>query len=212
MAKLAAALVLLSLAGAAPAAEVPPIPSPAQGLTLGVRAAYAIPTGNLFEGSSLSSAFDGALPLQLDLGYRFDRHFSAGLFASWAHGFPNDCPAGVSCSGSSTRVGLEIFYTLDQQGSLRPWFGAGMGYEWLKAKTTGAQTGEITFSGFEWIDLQVGGDFPLSPRVWAGPFFMLTAARFADADASGSGSASIPSGQRRFHTWLMLGLKGHYEL
>jgi hypothetical protein len=213
MGKLAKALVVLALGGTAAAAEVPPIPSPAQGLDLGARVAWAFPAGNLAEGLSLSGAFTGALPLQLDVGYRFDRHFSAGLFFSWAPGFPNDCPAGSTCSGSSTRLGLEVFYTLDRQGSLRPWFGAGAGYEWLRTEEkAGAGTARATLSGFEWIDLQVGGDFAATPSAWFGPYFMFTAGKFADIDLASVGTQSVASGQQRMHYWLVLGLRGHYEL
>lgn len=210
--------IALGLSAALPAAaQVPPIPSPAQGPTLGARIGYGLPAGNLLEGASLSGAFKGSLPLQLDLGYRFDRHFSAGFYFSWAAAFAKNCDPGASCSGTSTRLGIEAAYALDRQGGMRPWLGIGVGYEWLAVKeSAGGSTVKATLSGFEWLNLQLGGDFEVSPRFWLGPYLLVTFSEAADADLSGggllpSGSASIPSSQRRFHEWITIGVRGTFD-
>lgn len=207
--------VVALLAVGPASAQVPPIPAPAQGLSLGARVAWAIPAGNIGAGESLGGALSGALPLQLDLSYRFDRHFSAGFLFSYAPGFVNNCPPGDSCSGRSTRFGLQAIYTLDPAGSLRPWLGIGIGYEWLKLKQTSAGIAySDTFAGFEWVNLQVGGDFSLTPRLWVGPYAAVTFASFSDLDSAVgglSGSASIPSADRRLHEWIMVGLRATYE-
>ncbi len=203
------ALALALAAGAASAQGVPPIPAPAQGVTLGVRAAWAIPAGNATAGTSLGSEFSGAVPLSLDLLYRFDRYFSAGFYFTYAPGFAKDCPSGATCSPSFTRFGLEALYTLDRSGSLRPWFGIGVGYEWLRLDTP---VGSGTLSGFEWANLQLGGDFAVTPRFFVGPYVAISFGQLTDASGSGTGSGtSIPSGDRRFHEWITVGLRGQYE-
>jgi opacity protein-like surface antigen len=207
-----AALALALSAGVANAqGVVPPIPAPAQGVTLGARAAWAIPAGSSAAGFTLGSDFTGAVPLSLDLLYRFDRYFSAGFYFTYAPGIAKDCPSGATCSQSFTRFGLQAAYTLDRSGSLRPWFGIGVGYEWLRLDIPG---GSGTLSGFEWANLQVGGDFAVTARFFVGPYVGVSFGQFSDASGSlfGTGSgASIPSGERRFHEWITVGLRGLYE-
>ncbi len=196
---------LLSARGAS--AQVPPVPAPPQGVSLGVRAAWGIPVGNLDSGLSAGSAFTGALPLQLDLGYRFDRHFSAGFYFSYAPGFANDCPPGGTCSATSTRFGLQATYTLDPQGSLRPWFGISVGYEWISLEQTVAGlTASDTLSGFEWANLQVGGDVALTARLFLGPYAAISFGTLSNSDAG-----SIPASERRLHEWITVGLRAYYE-
>ncbi len=206
-----AALLAAGRAGA----QVPPIPAPPQGPSLGARVAWGFPAGNIVSGESLSGALSGALPLQLDLSWRFDRHFSAGFLFSYAPGFVNACPPGDSCSGRSTGFGLQAIYTLDPAGALRPWLGIGVGYQWLKLEQTSAGIVYAdTFSGFQWVDLQVGGDLSLTSRLWVGPYAAMTFATFSDVSASAgglAGSGSIPSGDRRLHEWIVVGLRATYE-
>jgi opacity protein-like surface antigen len=197
------AALALALAAVPASAQVPPIPAPAQGVTLGARAAWAIPAGNSTAGRSLGSDFSGAVPLSLDLLYRFDRYFSAGFYVTYAPGFAKDCPAGSTCSQSFTRFGLQAAYTFDRSGSLRPWLGIGVGYEWLHLDVP---AGSGTLSGFEWANLQVGGDFAATARLFVGPYVAMSFGQFSDASA-----ASIPSGDRRFHEWITVGLRAQYE-
>lgn len=190
-------------------AQVPPVPAPPQGISVGARVAWAFPAGTLLADSSLGSSFSGVLPLQLDLLYRFDRHFSAGFYLAYAPGFTKNCPLGDSCSGAGTSFGLQVFYTLDAQGALRPWFGFGMGYEWLKLEqTSAAVTSSTTLSGFQWANLQVGGDFSLTARLFLGPYAALSFATFSEASPGGS----IASSARHLHEWITVGLRATYEL
>jgi len=205
-------IAALALVAGPASAQVPPIPAPAQGVTLGARAAWAIPAGNATSGSSLGGDFQGAVPLSLDLLYRFDCYFSAGFYFTYAPGFAKDCPPGMTCSQSFTRFGLQAIYTLDRSGSLRPWLGIGVGYEWLNLKTSsGGVTASGSLSGFEWVNLQVGGDFAVTPRFFVGPYVAVSFAQFSDASGSAGSGASIPSGDRRFHEWIMAGLRAQYE-
>lgn len=201
-----AAAALLAVGQAS--AQVPPVPAPPQGMSVGARAAWAIPAGTLLGTSSLASSFSGAVPLQLDVLYRFDRHFSAGAWFAYAPASAKNCPPGDSCSGTGTSFGLQIFYTLDAQGALRPWFGFGMGYEWLKLEQTSAGvTSSTTLSGFQWANLQVGGDFSLTARFFLGPYAALSFATFSESSPGGS----IPSTDRHLHDWITVGLKATYE-
>lgn len=184
-------------------AQVPPKPSPLQGVDIGARVAWAIPTGDAFAGQSLGGELNGALPLQLDLGYRFDRHFWAGFDLSFAPASLKSCGAAGSCSGRDTRVGLQVAYRLDRQGSLRPWLGLGVGYEWLHLDRSPAVPA-FTLSGFEWVNLQLGGDFALNPRIWMGPFLTVALGGFTESDAGPVSS--------RVHAWIMLGWKTSFEL
>jgi hypothetical protein len=205
----AAALLAASFAFQVHAQE-----SPESGLTLGAKVGYALPMGEADKGEKLGDLFSGMVPLQAELGYRLDRSWSVGLYAQY--GFVSVksslCPAGVSCSGVSTRLGVQGQYTFDRTPGVRPWLGAGVGFEWTSIRVSAGGASEtLKIDGTEYLNLSAGGDWLVSPRLWAGPFITLTIAQYSTVSALGQ-SVTIPSDQKRLHQWLILGVKGSLEL
>ena len=78
MKKLVAAAALLATFTAAPA-----LADADRGLTLGLRASYGVPLGTAGDGESLADLTSGAVPVQIDVGYRFTQHWQAGAYFAW---------------------------------------------------------------------------------------------------------------------------------
>src|SRR5580658_9419437 len=68
------------------------------GLQAGVRLAYTDGLGVIYQGLNLSDAASGALPLLLDVGWRFLPELYVGVYGQFAPVFlktyPATCPAG----------------------------------------------------------------------------------------------------------------------
>ncbi len=106
---------------------------------------------------------------------------------------------------SSLSTNTRCWKSTVPEGGLRPWLGIGVGYEWLHLdRALGGVHAASTLSGFEWVNLQLGGDFAVNPRLWMGPFVTVALGDFSDSDAG-----SISS---RVHAWIMVGWKTHFEL
>ena len=156
----------------------------AQGaIELGLRVGYGYPVGN--EGAiagasntSLHDEFSGMIPLWIDAGFRANPNVYVGVFFQYGFAFVNkgqnpQCgPGGLSCSGKDLRLGLNAHYHFSPGESFDPWVGVGAGYEWLsfEASANGASV-SATAGGFEFGNLQLGGDFAVAPNFGIGPFF-----------------------------------------
>lgn len=198
---LLSAAVLLSSAPAFAHAA----PDPERGLSLGGRIGFAIPAGDIVSGSALNEDISGAIPLQLDLVYRISRNVGIGGYVSYAFGITKNCPSGVSCSASSTRLGVQGIYLFDASPTTRPWVGLGLGYEWLEMKVgTGGFTASVKPAGFEFLNLQGGVDFLVSPRFWLGPYALVTIAQYSDLPTGVTASKST-------HEWIVLGAKASFD-
>jgi hypothetical protein len=121
---------------------------------------------------------------------------------------------GVSCKGSDVRFGVEGTYSFSPGQSFNPWIGLGTGYEWVNLQG-GSSTGngEFTFHGWEYFNLQVGGDFSLS-RVFAlGPYTSFGLGQYSSTSVTlGSTTFSGDVASKKVHAWLQLGVKGTFNL
>lgn len=191
----------------------------ASGISLGVRAGYGIPMGDLDSGESMTDfVASGQIPLQLDAMYRFTRNWSVGLYFQYGFSFVPDtmCPSGfgLSCSASDVRLGAQLHYRFDSTGFV-PWVGFGIGYEWFSATLSGpGGSGDYSFDGLEYLNLQLGGDWLLSPNFRLGPYVQFTIAQYDNAEINMLGtplfSGSIPN--KAVHEWLQFGVKGTFDL
>ena len=230
----ATALALLLGAGAL-AAEPPPSdalepflepprePAADQGVTLGLRVAYAIPFGSYrgTPGSGLGDFISGALPLQVDAGYRFKQFYFGGFFQYAPAFLPSSLPltgtlvcsaSEVSCTGHFIRLGAEVQYSIRPRTVISPWVGLGFGYEWAHGEASSpTEAAGLTLSGFEFANLQGGVDFPLGKGFRLGPYAMLTIAQYGSASGSATGlqggTASASIEDKAFHEWLHLGAR-----
>lgn len=206
--RLAALCLLLgALSAAAGQLEQSQLP-PERGVYLGVRAAYAFPLGRFDNGPDkayLADIFSSAIPLQLDLGYRFTPHLRAGVYAVRAPVQTSSFCEEGRCSGGSTRVGVSAEYHMRPYDRVDGWAGLGVGHEWTHYAVGNV---EGHYSGFEWMVLQTGADFRVQPRLVLGPYFSWTFSHYSKLEArvgTGTGSESIR--QRALHGWMMFGAR-----
>lgn len=189
------------------------------GISLGLRLGYGIPMGDFDGGdpatatpsTALGDVLSGQVPLQIDAMYRFDPNWSLGLY--FQYGFAsvsnNFCGTGYSCSASDTRFGVQVHYRFTSQGFV-PWVGLGLGGEWSTITVeAGGISADIKASGFEYVNLQVGGDFFLSPAFRLGPYAQIS---FAQYDTISAAGFSFSVANKTMHEWLQIGLKGTFDL
>lgn len=185
---------------------------PDSGVSVGLRAAFGIPMGSSSEGNSLSDSISSAVPLHVDLGYRFNPNLYLGAFfqyafASLASAAKAAC-APASCSASDIRFGADVIYSFTPAAKLSPWAGIGLGYEIGKiTASAGGTNADVTFKGFEFAHLGLGLDYRVSARFRAGPFATISLAQYSSFEAA-SQSVDLP---KAMHEWLQLGIKGTFD-
>lgn len=214
---------LISITVAAMAAA--PARADDSGFTLALRAGYGIPMGDILVdqgvAESLSDNISGKIPLWIDVGYRINKAVFVGAYFQYGIGFVNEstafggaCQLGASCSAYNMRFGIEGIYNFSPDASFAPWAGLGVGYEIanLSAEFAG-QKASGTVRGFEYVNLQVGGDYKVSPTFSVGPYVAFSLAQFSEQDVEIPGqptlSGSIP--ETAMHEWLQLGVKGTFN-
>lgn len=126
-----------------------------------------------------------AIPLVLDLDYRFSPNWGAGVFGEL--GFPrvsiDDEEASYAAGGHHYRVGIEAQYHAKSESRVEPWLGVGFGYDVLRATyhetssywdklnpTPDHASRPLRASGFELGHLRLGIDFRIFPAFAIGPF------------------------------------------
>jgi hypothetical protein len=125
------------------------------------------------------------------------------------------CPSGADCSASDLRFGVQGQYHLSPVETLDPWFGLGIGYESasMTAKA-GGQEAKTSYSGLEFLNLQAGLDYKLSPAFGVGPFLSFSLGQYSSYDVTVPGmgklSGSIP--EKAMHEWLTIGVRGAFTL
>ncbi|HEU5478343.1 MAG TPA: outer membrane beta-barrel protein, partial [Candidatus Tumulicola sp.] len=153
------------------------------GVEVGLRAGYAIPLGDAAGGNpstSLSNIYSGMIPIQVDAGYRFTPNMMVGAYFAYGITMLNTgngsllqgcSQSGVSCSGSNLMFGAQFHYHLMPDQTIDPWAGIGIGYEIASiSESAGGQSAGESFSGFQFVNLQVGGDYKVMPNLGVGPF------------------------------------------
>ncbi|MBF5041785.1 hypothetical protein FGE12_05240 [Aggregicoccus sp. 17bor-14] len=209
LSRLACLSLLLALPAAADQLEPSQLP-PERGVYVGARASYGFPLGRFNakpDQTFLSDSYDGSLPLQLDLGYRFNRYVRAGAYASYALVKPSSfC---VDCRASSVRYGVSAELHVTPEMSTDAWAGLSAGYEQSALLTTQKGTEvESRYTGLELFALQGGADYRLAPNWSLGPTLTWTFARYSTLHArigDGQGSESVQN--RALHCWMMFGAR-----
>jgi opacity protein-like surface antigen len=218
----------------APAPEAtapPPATAPAAGpngaavaprgaLELGLRIGFGYPVGSegAVAGASNNSLHDdisGMIPVWIDAGWRANPNVYVGLFFQYGFAFVNndqnpDCAqSGVSCSAKDLRLGVNVHYHFSPGESFDPWVGVGAGYEWLALDVSaGTLTASETAGGFEFGNLQLGGDFAVAPNLGIGPFFAITLAEYNHL----SGNTDADLATKSIHGWVMGGVRGVFDI
>jgi hypothetical protein len=185
------------------------------------RVAVGFPIGNATGattrtpgGTSVADLVAWSVPLELELGARIGPAFVGG-YVSYGFGKAGSAlEGGTSRSASNVRVGFEVLWHIGPDRAVDPWFGVGVGYEWLNL-SIGGTGGAITGSarGFEWVNLQLGIDFTLGRNFRLGPFVRSRVGQYDTAslglinsqggEAGGTGDIQSKS----IHTWIDVGLR-----
>jgi outer membrane protein W len=171
---------------------------------LGLRLGYGLPMGSIMKGDKMSDAFSGMIPIWLDVGYMVTPNIMVGVYGNYGIVSLKDCSG--DCSASQLRFGVQGQYHISPAEKLDPWFGLGIGYEKMSVKA-GGDDGSI--SGMEYLNLQAGLDYKLSPAFGLGPFLSFSLGQYGSA-SSGGVSADIP--ETAMHQWLTLGVRGAFNL
>jgi hypothetical protein len=175
------------------------------GFAVGLRAGWAFPIGDLNATTSLGTQVAGQIPVWLEAGWRLNKNLYVGLYGQRGFGFSNNCPIGSDCSTSGWRLGVEGIYNLLPDGVAQPWAGLGVGYEWLSTSRAGE---DLSYKGWELINLQVGLDFALSKQFSIGPFASISLfGKYTSVSANGVSNDLSAS-----HNWLQTGLRATFKL
>jgi hypothetical protein len=179
---------------------------------VGLRLAYAVPLGEAVVGDPLRRTFTGAVPLQVEGGWRAGPWYG-GLcfqyaFAQLAGSFTRAFPG---ARAADLLFGAEGRYALSALGPARPWVGAGAGWEWATFSVRGVEAGTLRLSGPEG-SLGAGADLPLPRGGGAvGPFLAAHLGSYSQVRADGPGGAVDRALARRsVHLWLQLGVRGSF--
>ena len=217
-----------------------PSEAAAQGETkfeLGLRTGYGIALGKATgeADDNMSTVIAGQIPLWIDLGARIRERVFVGAYFSYGFGilggeFADDCDAAStaaeaqgassSCSISDMRLGAQALYHFGPTNEGHAWLGGGIGYEWLSVGQSieaGGQEAslDLTVHGFELLNVQVGGDFPVAKNFAVGPFVGFTLSQYGSASIGCSGNAcegdtsdSEFIDDKSLHHWLFIGVRG----
>ena len=214
---------LLASALAAPSAFADATGAAPLGISLGLRSGWAFPMGALEKGDSQSSNFTGMLPVWFDAGYRWSDQIYTGAYFQWAPLFVSDdvCTKNLRCSGDDLRFGINVHWHFkrliqngDWGGPFDPWIGLGTGYEsaLVHLETLLGAKSQQTHHGFEFANLQVGGDY-LGGPLHVGAFMSLSLAEYTRlANTTPIGTQSFAVSDPAVHLWFFLGVRGQYDL
>jgi hypothetical protein len=198
---------------------------PEKGISLGLRLGYAFPIGKAGGGAdeTLSSMFKRSVPIQFDIGWRFNPKIYAGAFfeygfTSLADAHQEDCKNNANeCSARTYRFGLDFVYTFSPNAKFIPWAGLGVGYEMTKSTSSAAGSSiEAVIRGVEFAHLMTGVDYRLSPVFKIGPFVNFTLAQYSQIETPVVPGSDPPVvGPTRtydvepkgIHGWLQFGVK-----
>jgi opacity protein-like surface antigen len=212
-----------STANTAASNAIRPVGPATSGFSFGLRVGYGIPFGEAAEGSDLSDTVKGSVPIFLDAGYRGlgIANLYLGVFGTWGPAFLSDtsCPSGASCSAGVLRFGANARYHVAPLDTLDPYLGLGVGYEIVSfsAEASG-KTVDGSYKGFEFVELQGGLDYKVTFAVRIGPFANFAIGQYSSGDfqiPNGTGGTTQFSGdipKTSLHEWLILGVRGQYDL
>lgn len=182
-------------AGSAAAAPTPvaPAAAPSSGLDVkfeaAVRAGFGIPLGSASDGGrSVSDLSAFVIPVGIDIGVRLGGSWFLGGYFQYGFGGSTTsdiCTTGLECSSSTLRVGAQVHWHPLGNVGVDPWMGLGTGYESLKINISGGgDSGAVTFSGWEFVNIQLGLDFALSSAIKIGPWVSFSLGQYSSVSGS----------------------------
>lgn len=195
---------------------------------LGARLGYSAAMGDAFkdpttgQAAKMSDGVKSQVPIQIDAAFKLSKELALGAYLSYGFGqvggaAKDECSVfGQDCSAHDWRFGIQALYTFTQVSPpFVPWAGVGLGYEWATLEQTGGgqPDASLTLKGWEFLNLQLGGDYVVNPQFAVGPYIMFSIAQYSDAEAESGGvkvSASID--KKAVHEWFGFGVRGRFDL
>ena len=185
-------------------------------IKLGLRLGYGLPFGSAEDGAKLKDGFSGQIPIWIDAGYMVTPNILVGLYGQYGFVSVKECRTGADCSAHDIRFGVQGQYHLSPAESIDPWLGLGIGYEILSESLSGGgSTADVSFKGFEFLNLQGGADFKVANALSVGPFLSFSLGQYSSEKISGFGAPIDRDGsvdKTALHEWLTLGVKGTFGL
>jgi len=196
----------------------PPGP-PESGVSIGLSVGYGLPMGNVSGSQPLSDLYSGALPLQVDVGWRFTPNLYLGAFFQYSFAFISSKQSAActvngwtSCTGSNIQFGADFVYTFLPYATFAPYVGLGLGWEIAGLSYSGSnQSISESVSGFQFARILVGGDFRVGSAFRVGPFVNFSLGQFSSLSSPNS-SANGTITNKALHSWLQFGIKGTVDL
>ncbi|RKH61283.1 hypothetical protein D7V93_11990 [Corallococcus llansteffanensis] len=195
-------------------------PSSGSGIALGVRGAYGIALGKVFDDQKLSFLVGNTVAPQVDLAYFLSRQLSLGAY--FQYGFARGVQGIVAdeTSGRVLRFGFDLDYHFTPEAFVAPWVGVGMGYEVASVDVDFLQFDESVptaeYKGIEWGHAHFGVDFQLTRSFAVGPYVTATlgqytkyAGRVLDQPIE---EGDISGDSRAFHFWIQPGVRVQFRL
>jgi outer membrane protein W len=198
-----------------------PGPAAAQGrFRVGLRGGYGWATGDYVVGHSMDELVSSEIPVTLELGYQLWDHLTLGAYGQYVFGTvasaqASDCATVASeCSIVGYRTGLQVLVDLWPTGTVDPWLGVGIGYEWLAYEQDyGYAISKLTFRGWNWIVLQAGADVRVTPWLAVGPYVSYGTGVFSTEveDIPPAGTNEITFADTSEHGWLEAGVRAIFS-
>jgi hypothetical protein len=199
-----------------------PVASQAQ-FTLGLRLGYAPAMGDAAKNEKMSDGVKAQIPIQADALYRVNKDVAVGAYFGYGFGQTGSLEGlcdigGIDCSSKVMRVGVQGTYTFNQvQAPLVPWAGVGFGYELGSMEVSGGgEKATFDYSGFEFLNLQVGGDYRVNEQFSVGPYLQFSLAQYSKAKIENSVDPTFNSDgsieEKAMHQWLGFGVRGKFDL
>jgi PEGA domain len=210
-----AAAAVSPAASTAPAPATSSEPDPnATRFEAALRAGFGIPLGSVADGGrSVSDIAKFVIPVGLDIGARLGGVVFLGAYFQYGFGgsaSSDICVSGVSCSSSTLRFGGEALWHPLGNAPTDPWIGLGSGYESIKLNLSGGgDEASVSFSGWEFVNIQAGIDFALGSAVKIGPWVSFSIGQYSSGSISGTGGGfqggDIPN--KSIHEFLLGGVR-----
>jgi len=107
-------------------------------------------------------------------------------------------------------VGGQVHWHPLGNASTDPWIGLGSGYESIKLNLSGGgENASVTFSGWEFVNIQAGLDFALGSAVKIGPWISFSIGQYGSGSISGTGGGftggDVPN--KSIHEFLLGGVR-----
>lgn len=225
-------IAMLLVAGRSSAQQQPPS-SNGSAIQIGLRFGYGVPFGQFGQTSdelnpikgAISSFIAGQIPIGLDAGYLITPHVYVGLLFLYGFGVESSAgrelcdPPSDDCVFRDTSLGVDVQFHVKPSASFDPWVGLGAGYEWFDwVANPGLDQTAWTAAGFQYANVQIGGDVRLAPNLAAGPFVSISSGQFATLKTVNGKGARFSGVDMRdyvdksFHEWLLFGVRGVYNI